>query len=239
MLKLCVCSVSSAYNLQMTQKTMDYCAPIPMRYDLTRFYNPKIFLKSLDTFNVYFLDYDNVKDNINEIIEFIQKKNKEALLIFMSDGLDGAVAAFKYHAVGFIRKPFVQEEIKEVLDRTRQIVEKEMFSARTVQDMILLSVSGINYVNTEMRNICYHKTDGEKIYGIIPQKAFKVELKDLLERHEDIVLIASALAVNINQVKRIGQTEAEFFNGEVIHLTRPARERLYTAWKDYTEERGY
>ena len=71
------------------------------------------------------------------------------------------------------------------------------------------------------------------------RKAFKEELKDLLEKHHELILISNGLAVNIDNIKRINKREIEFHDQDVIPLNKSMYDSVYPIWDSFNEERGY
>ena len=67
----------------------------------------------------------------------------------------------------------------------------------------------------------------------------ELRLKDLLEKHHELILISNGLAVNIDNIKRINKREIEFHDQDVIPLNKSMYDRVYPIWDSFNEERGY
>lgn len=238
MVYFCICSRNIDYTAKIKQVVVNYCDSIQETFAIDRFHDPEIFLSFQGKHCIYILDVDDIETNIQTILDNIQKKSKYAVIIFLSGNPEHAITSFQYGAIDFIQKPLNEKKLKETLKRVQGKVEKDLCLLKTADGPTRIEVKQIKYIDIQSRCICYHLLEQE-IYGLCVRKAFKEELKDLLGRHPELILISNGLAVNIDNIKRINKKEIEFHDQDIILLNKGMYNRVYPIWDSFNEERGY
>lgn len=238
MVYFCICSKDTDYSTKLKQVVINYCDSIQETFAIDQFYESDTFLSFQGKHCVYILDIDDIETNIKLIIDNIQKKSKYAAIIFLSKNPEHAITSYQYGAIDFIQKPLNEEKLKETLKRVQEKVEKDLCLLKTAEGPTRIEVKQIKYIDIQRRYICYHLL-GQEIYGLCVRKAFREELKDLLKKHHELILISNGLAVNIDNIKRINKREIEFHDQDVIPLNKSMYDRVYPIWDSFNEERGY
>ena len=238
MVYFCICSRNIDYAAKLKQIVTNYCDSIPETFAIDCFYDPEVFLSFSGKHCVYILDIDDIETNIQSIIDNIQKKSKYAVILFLSEKPEHAITSYQYGAIDFIQKPLNEEKLKETFKRVQKKIEKDLCLLKTIDGPTRIEVKQIKYIDIQNRSICYHLLEQE-IYGLCVRKAFKDELKKLLERHPEFILISNGLAVNIDNIKRINKKEIEFHDQDIILLNKSMYNRVYPIWDSFNEERGY
>lgn len=135
------------------------------------------FSNSSDFLNTYtnqnydalFLDIDMPDINGFALAEHLRNQNDLIPIVYITAKDDLIIQAFRYKALGFVRKQFIEKELPYALstimneihkdDDMIEVTETRSEGGHTYQ----LSINNIMYVQSFRHNVTIHMSDGNKI----------------------------------------------------------------------------
>ncbi len=143
----------------------NYCRNNQLAVMIHMFQDGLDLVRSSENHDIVFLDIQMKKLDGLETARFIRKIDRESILIFVTNMAQFAIKGYEVDALDFILKPVSMASIVYVLDKARKRLEgsggSAVFSLKTSEGTISLSVNDITYVEVFDHNLVYHTSKGE------------------------------------------------------------------------------
>ncbi len=135
-------------------------------FSVTAFNDGRRFLEEYDSSgDMIFMDIDLKDENGMEIMKRLRKRDKNVIVIFVTNLAQYAVEGYSVDALDFIVKPVTYYNFS--LKLKRAMVRLGSRQDKTIKIMLkgggekFLSVSAIKYVEIMNHTLCYHTTKGD------------------------------------------------------------------------------
>lgn len=128
-------------------------------------------------FDIFFLDIEMKTLNGVETAKKIRKKNKDALIIFVTGYSEYVYEGYDVHAFNYILKPYKREKIIRILDEALiDLKSKE-------NNFLLLDLPNKGLYKVKLNDIIYFKSDRRKVIAVTCNNEFSYyEKLDNLEK---------------------------------------------------------
>jgi two-component system LytT family response regulator len=154
-------------------------------------------------YDVVFLDINMPETSGLEAGYELKYLNENIAIIFQTAYEEHALKAFDIGAVGYLVKPYALDQVKQVIERIKQVA--------TDEDLRILSKTGESYLLLKPEEIIYIKADlsevmirSEKGFSYYAQKISQLEHK--LQDY-NFVRVHRSYLVNIDEIKEIETIE--------------------------------
>ena len=185
-----------------------------------------------DAADIIFLDIELGDENGIDIAMNIRKKDKNAIIIFISSHPQYVFDAFKCEAFHFLVKPITSTDFEDVFSRA-------MHKYRTENDNIALGwnhtrsnikIGDILYIEGYKRKLDIHTKHGTfSIIGKISD-AYS-HLKDF-----DFILVHQGYIVNMKYIENFKNGEITLYNGEVVMVSVRKRAEAIMVYDKYIQK---
>ena len=181
-------------------------------------------------FSIYILDIQMKKMNGVELARELRRRDKRAVILFLTGLLDYALEGYEVGAMRYLMKPVDEKEFYRILCR----IEKEQ-SEETEAWFILERQEEI--LKIPYRDIWYLEAQGHYVelhYGekVLRWKAGFGEYQREFEENGFVMVRRGAL-VNLGRVAKVGRTEGVLDNGETLPVSRGQYRRVNEAFISY------
>ena len=202
------------------------------------------FSNSSDFLNTYtnqnydalFLDIDMPDINGFALAEHLRNQNDLIPIVYITAKDDLIIQAFRYKALGFVRKQFIENELPYALstimneihkdDDMIEVTETRSEGGHTYQ----LSINNIMYVQSFRHNVTIHMSDGNKI-TVRSSLSYFSEHKGF----KHFIAISTGIIVNLSLVE-LTEEAVCFSNGEVLYISRRKIPSVRTAYLNYIKK---
>lgn len=189
------------------------------------FYDGKDLIKYLEKeagYLIYMLDIQMPKWNGLKTASFIRKKDKNAIIVFMTDYKEYVYDVFEVLPFRFLIKPIERDRLQEIISDAfdyLNIVNKYItFSIEKEEYQI--PYEDILYLESNKRKIHLHTASKEYVfYG-------KLANLENLADHNIFVRIHVSFLVHMGHIKRIAKEEIELDNGVILPVSKKYRDTL-------------
>lgn len=185
---------------------------------ITGFQSGEELLAHKQETDILFLDIGLPKQNGMEIAQEWRRRNKRALLIFVTSSPEYVFQAFDVDAFHYLVKPFTDEKFEEVLRRAVQQREKTETAAPAPEKILVVKekdthvkvkFSDIIYGEVLNRKIILHTTGGDvEYYGKMsdleaqagedffrPHRAYLIHFKYVLKYNASVIYLEKGTAL--------------------------------------------
>ena len=181
-------------------------------------------------FDVIFLDLDMPRLNGMDAASQLNKSNSAAEIIFVTNHDELVYKAYKFKALGFIRKKYLETEIEEILETLIETINSR-------QQYITFSDSG-NEFKCLINDIMYMQSDDHYIDVITPKK--KYTLRDSLNNIENLyahlgfIRVHSRYLVNFRYIYSIEKNTIVLNNKYQLPISRSKIAAVKEAFQFYS-----
>jgi DNA-binding LytR/AlgR family response regulator len=163
---------------------------------------------------VLLLDIDMPGINGMEVAAALTREKVSTLIVFVTAHDELVYDSFKYHPFAFVRKKFLEEELKTVLsDCEKQLVSRNKnFVFQNASKLVTLSQSDILYFEGQANYLAIHTTSDEyKMRSTMAGVEKELEDSDFLRIHKGFL-------VNLEHIRVLKTEELELDNGTVLPI---------------------
>jgi DNA-binding LytR/AlgR family response regulator len=149
-----------------------------------------------------------------EVAAALTREKVSTLIVFVTAHDELVYDSFKYHPFAFVRKKFLEEELKTVLSDCEKQLESrnKNFVFQNASKLVTLSQSDILYFEGQANYLAIHTTSDE--YKMRSTMAgVEKELKD-----SDFLRIHKGFLVNLEHIRVLKTEELELDNGTVLPI---------------------
>ena len=163
---------------------------------------------------VLLLDIDMPGISGMEVAAALTREKVSTLIVFVTAHDELVYDSFKYHPFAFVRKKFLEEELKTVLsDCEKQLVSRNKnFVFQNASKLVTLSQSDILYFEGQANYLAIHTTSDEyKMRSTMAGVENELEDSDFLRIHKGFL-------VNLEHIRVLKTEELELDNGTVLPI---------------------
>lgn len=163
---------------------------------------------------VLLLDIDMPGISGMEVAAALTREKVSTLIVFVTAHDELVYDSFKYHPFAFVRKKFLEEELKAVLsDCEKQLVSRNKnFVFQNASKLVTLSQSDILYFEGQANYLAIHTTSDEyKMRSTMAGVEKELEDSDFLRIHKGFL-------VNLEHIRVLKTEELELDNGTVLPI---------------------
>ena len=163
------------------------------------------------------LDIDMPGISGMEVAASLEKEKAGTLIVFVTAHDELVYDSFKYHPFAFVRKKFLEEELRAVLADCQKEIEgrKKRFIFQSASQTVNLSQSEILYFEGQANYLAIHTTGNSS--AEYRMRSTMAALEEELTS-SDFLRIHKGFLVNLEHVKILKSENLELDNGEVLPI---------------------
>lgn len=170
-----------------------------------------------DPFHAIFLDIDMPQLSGLDMAEKINALSAKTLIIFVTNHDELVYKAFRFKAIGFIRKRFFDEEADEMIDILLSEIQRNSFvlKFKDSHSIIKINLSEVLFIKSDDHYVEFYFADDKK-------ECIRQNLNDVRSRveHYGFLQVHSRYLVNCKYVYSIEQKTVVLTNGIQLPLSR-------------------
>lgn len=171
-------------------------------------------------YDALFLDIDMPDINGFELAEYIRHQNDLVPIVYITVRDDLMIQAFRYKALGFVRKQFIEGELPFALSTIMSELHKSNVTIEVTETRskgghtYLIYVEQIMYIENDRHNVTINMIDGRKITVRSPLSYFVTH-----ENFQHFVAISTGIIVNLSLIELTVDAVC-LPNGEKLFISR-------------------
>ena len=144
----------------------------------------------------------------------LASENAQTLVVFVTAHDELVYDSFKYHPFAFVRKKFLEEELRSVLSDCEKEIENQnkRFTFQNASTLVNLAQNEILYFEGQANYLAIHTT-GSQYRMRSTMSAVEEELKN-----NGFLRIHKGFLVNLEHIRILKTEELELDNGEVLPI---------------------
>lgn len=185
------------------------------------------------TFNILFMDIKMPGRNGIETSAYVREKDKNALIIFITDHKEYVYEVFDVLPFRFLIKPVTREALNLVMKKAFEHfnLTKQVFFFKQNKTQLQVAFDEIIYFEGNLRKVRLVTTGGEyDFYGKISEVVKKLDGNLFLQIHNSYI-------VNMDQIRKISESVVLLKSGTTLPISKKYREYVrqkhiqYMAWR--------
>lgn len=185
------------------------------------------------TFNILFMDIEMPGRNGIETSAYVREKDKNALIIFITDHKEYVYEVFDVLPFRFLIKPVTREALNLVMKKAFEHfnLTKQVFFFKQNKTQLQVAFDEIIYFEGNLRKVRLVTTGGEyDFYGKISEVVKKLDGNLFLQIHNSYI-------VNMDQICKISESVVLLKSGITLPISKKYREYVrqkhiqYMAWR--------
>lgn len=185
------------------------------------------------TFNILFMDIEMPGRNGIETSAYVREKDKNALIIFITDHKEYVYEVFDVLPFRFLIKPVTREALNLVMKKAFEHfnLTKQVFFFKQNKTQLQVAFDEIIYFEGNLRKVRLVTTGGEYgFYGKISEVVKKLDGNLFLQIHNSYI-------VNMDQIRKISESVVLLKSGTTLPISKKYREYVrqkhiqYMAWR--------
>ena len=185
------------------------------------------------TFNILFMDIEMPGRNGIETSAYVREKDKNALIIFITDHKEYVYEVFDVLPFRFLIKPVTREALNLVMKKVFEHfnLTKQVFFFKQNKTQLQVAFDEIIYFEGNLRKVRLVTTGGEyDFYGKISEVVKKLDGNLFLQIHNSYI-------VNMDQIRKISESVVLLKSGTTLPISKKYREYVrqkhiqYMAWR--------
>lgn len=202
------------------------------------FQNPTEFLETYSErkFDALFLDIDMPTMNGFELAEHLRNQKDDVPIVYITARDDLIIHAFRYKALGFVRKQYIDNELPFAVSTIMTEIRKsncmiEVTETRSAGGRShTISIQQIMYIESIRHNVTIYLTDGRQL-AIRSSLTYYTEHEDF----EQFVPINSGTIVNLALIE-LTKDKVRFQNGIELFISRRKIQSVREAYLNYMKK---
>ncbi len=149
-----------------------------------------------------------------DVAATLASEKAKTLVVFVTAHDELVYDSFKYHPFAFVRKKFLQEELRSVLSDCEKEIENQnkRFTFQNASTLVNLAQNEILYFEGQANYLAIHTT-GDQYRMRSTMSAVEEELKN-----SGFLRIHKGFLVNLEHIRILKTEELELDNGEVLPI---------------------
>lgn len=185
------------------------------------------------TFNILFMDIEMPGRNGIETSAYVREKDKNALIIFITDHKEYVYEVFDVLPFRFLIKPVTREALNLVMKKAFEHfnLTKQVFFFKQNKTQLQVAFDEIIYFEGNLRKVRLVTTGGEyDFYGKISEVVKKLDGNLFLQIHNSYI-------VNMDQIRKISESVVLLKSETTLPISKKYREYVrqkhiqYMAWR--------
>ena len=185
------------------------------------------------TFNILFMDIEMPGRNGIETSVYVREKDKNAIIIFITDHKEYVYKVFDVLPFRFLIKPVTREALNLVMKKAFEHfnLTKQVFFFKQNKTQLQVAFDEIIYFEGNLRKVRLVTTGGEyDFYGKISEVVKKLDGNLFLQIHNSYI-------VNMDQIRKISESVVLLKSGTTLPISKKYREYVrqkhiqYMAWR--------
>lgn len=185
------------------------------------------------TFNILFMDIEMPGRNGIETSAYVREKDKNAIIIFITDHKEYVYEVFDVLPFRFLIKPVTREALNLVMKKAFEHFNftKQVFFFKQNKTQLQVAFDEIIYFEGNLRKVRLVTTGGEyDFYGKISEVVKKLDGNLFLQIHNSYI-------VNMDQIRKISESVVLLKLGTTLPISKKYREYVrqkhiqYMAWR--------
>lgn len=188
-------------------------------------------------YDLLLLDIQMGEMNGMELARKVRLEDKRVKIVFLTGIADYAIEGYEVGAVQYLLKPVKEPEFFALLDRiTEEVTQKETeyFIFEENGRVHRVPLGEILYAEADGHYVVLKTADGENMWRW--KENFSEAAAELSGK--GFFLLRRGLCVNISRITRIGRTECELENGELLPVGKGKYQALNEAFIAYYKGRA-
>lgn len=223
-MRIAICDDEAAELAKITAYADEYIKTRGLDIEIITFSDPHSLLEYNDTHgesSVYLLDVIMPDMNGIELGRELHKKNKKAVIIYLTTSKEFSISAFSVRAFSYLLKPINKNELFSELDECFENIKKppRRFAVKTADGTINLSVSDIIALEYYDHRLIYHLCGKRRLEGLYQRLPFEKQAAEFLELSV-FVKVSASYFLNMENVKRVTAGGFIMTNGTEYTITR-------------------
>ncbi len=201
-------------------------------FDIRVYPSGSAFVESFNCqFDIVYLDIEMPGINGMDTAKIIRKKDKQVILVFVTNLAQMALEGYQVEALDFIVKPIdsasFSMKMQRILSRSLSQAGKSISVINMDGDTIIIRHRDIYYVETDGHYVIYHMTSGDmKIYGTLKQ------VEEKLGDEKTFVRCNRSFLVNLQYLEKI-EKDNVIIHGVSLIISRPSRKEFLASVARY------
>lgn len=232
MIRVAICEDEVVFMEKIKKDIAFYFSKFNKESTIDTFNSGEDLIKSIDKekFNIYFLDIEIGEEDGVRIAEYIRKRDKNAILIFVTNKNERVYEVFSLDTFGFVRKDHLDKDFPEIMKRLEGELENYI-SKLIIQGKdkeYLLTLNDILYFE-RVGGLINIKTKEEEIvtkYRYFTELPFSVDIKEFGEIYRGIY-------INYKYLEGIDTDEVRLTGGIRLPISRRKKKMVKENYKRY------
>ncbi len=164
--------------------------------------------------DIVLLDIDMPGLSGMDVAAALTSEKVHTLIVFVTAHDELVYDSFKYHPFAFVRKKFLEEELRSVLADCEKEIEgrQQRFVFQNGTQMVNLAQSEILYFEGQANYLAIHTSGGEyKMRSTMTAVEEELKVRDFLRIHKGFL-------INLEHVRILKTEGLELDNGEVLPI---------------------
>lgn len=218
MLRIAICDDSPSDIKMIHKNVSEIFKKFNIDFDIATFTDAVLLLSASTEkpFDVVFLDIDMPQISGLDVAAEFNKNNLDSEIIFVTNHDELVYKAFRFKALGFIRKKHIEEEMAEIIEILIEHINRQ-------NEYIVISDSGVEK-RLKINEIIYMKSEGHyvDIYTSDDKKTTRRNLNDIESECSmyGFIRIHSRYLVNYRRIYSIESSTIVLDNRKQLPLSR-------------------
>lgn len=177
-----------------------------------KYYSAQGVLAADVSFDLAILDIELGQQTGLELAQWLQQRNPQVLLLFISSHIGYVPATYRLSAFQFLQKPVAQEEFNQEIKRAVRKYSQyyDTYPVKGLNGSVDILISDILYIEVRMK----------KLYFYLPQTTYSIKgrMEDMEQQLQGYLFVRchQSYLVNLRHIQRLERA--------VVHLSKPTQE---------------
>lgn len=232
MIRVAVVEDEKMFRDKLLQCLKRYGEENGVAFDIQQYVNGSEFVFQYHSgFDMILMDIQMPMMNGMDAARSIRKKDKEVVIVFITNMANYAVQGYEVEALDFIVKPFTYEVFKFRIDRIMARISQKKSGYSVLlssnNEVYRINVADLLFVEVDRHSLIYHASKQQ-----ICVRGTMKETEAVLAQH-GFCKCSQSYLVNLRYITRVEPDDV--YLGDVqIHISRGFRKELIRALTEYT-----
>lgn len=232
-----ICDDEKEITIRLKDMVMDAFSAMNLSYDVTvdTFYKAKHLEEEIEekSYDLLFIDIVLTKENGVELGNKILEYNSNTKIVFITGNMDRVEGIFESVPFSLLLKPITQDRVDTVIKKyiEKASEEKEdMVMVKVRHEVEKIYVRDVCYVESQGRYLIFKHENGKEFRAIMTMEEAEKLLEGRFERCHRSYMI------NMKKVKKVNRDGAEFYNEDIVPVSRNYYKKIYGEYMDKYEK---
>lgn len=181
-------------------------------------------------FQIYLMDIGMQGTDGLETAKRIRRRDKDAVLLFITGYREFMPEAFQVLAFGFLVKPVSEAELERMLLSAVHLLEcrNTHYFYKRFKNIHTIPLAQIEYIESRGRKVILHLVNGEdkEYYGTLKDAAAKTQGLTFVQAHHSFI-------VNLEQIQALESWEITLQSGEKIKISNTYHSSFHKQYRNF------